>query len=147
MKKYIAVFLTMIMVIGLVACGEEAKPKGITNTAEYENCILTLGDAVVVTTEDGEKTVKIEATYTNNGNEPMYAYCSFAVRAFQNDVQIDEISDINGDEASLIKEIKNGESISVAYVFKMEDDSQVEVLIGEPTADQTTIGRQEYLRE
>ena len=77
----------------------------------------------------------------------MYAYCSFAVRAFQNDVQIDEISDINGDEASLIKEIKNGESISVAYVFKMEDDSQVEVLIGEPTADQTTIGRQEYLGE
>ena len=26
MKKFITVFLTMIMVIGLVACGEEAKP-------------------------------------------------------------------------------------------------------------------------
>ena len=147
MKKLIAVFLTIIMVIGLVACGEEAKSKEFTNTAEYEDCILILGDASVVTTEDGKKVIKVEATYTNNGSEPMYAYCSFAVRAFQNNVQIDEISDINGDEASLIKEIKNGESISVAYVFKMEDDSLVEVLIGEPTADQTTIGRQVYLGE
>lgn len=147
MKKLIAVFLTIIMVIGLVACGEEARSKELTNTAEYEDCILILGDASVVTTEDGKKVIKVEATYTNNGSEPMYAYCSFAVRAFQNNVQIDEISDINDGEASLIKEIKNGESISVAYVFKMEDDSQVEVLIGEPTADQTTIGRQVYLGE
>ena len=87
---------------------------------------------------------ELDATYTNKGSEPLYAYCSFAVRAFQNDVQIDEVSDINGDEASLIKEIKNGETIDVTYVFKMTDESKVEVLVGEPTADQTTIGTKEY---
>lgn len=56
-------------------------------------------------------------------------------------------SDINGNEASLIKEIKNGETIHVSYVFKLKDDSKVEVLIGEPTADQITIGRKEYFGE
>ena len=56
-------------------------------------------------------------------------------------------SDINCNEASLIKEIKNGETIHVSYVFKLKDDSKVEVLIGEPTADQITIGRKEYFGE
>lgn len=56
-------------------------------------------------------------------------------------------SDINGNEVSLIKGIKNGETIHVSYVFKLKDDSKVEVLIGEPTADQITIGRKEYFGE
>ena len=47
----------------------------------------------------------------------------------------------------MIQEVKDGQSISVTYVFVLDDDSPVEVLIGEPTADQTTIGKKLYFEE
>lgn len=144
MRKVISMVLVLMIVFCMTACGSTPETKELTNVAEYEDCVLTLGDACIETTDEGDTIVKVNATYTNKGSEPLYAYCSFAVRAFQNDVQIDEVSDINGDEASLIKEIKNGETIDVTYVFKMADESKVEVLVGEPTADQTTIGTKEY---
>ena len=83
----------------------------------------------------------------NKNVEPLYALSAFAVRAFQNDKELADASDINGDEASLIQEVKDGRSISVTYVFVLDDDSPVEVLIGEPTADQTTIGKKLYFEE
>ena len=87
---------------------------------------------------------KVNATFTNNSDEPLYAMSLFAVRAFQNDKEITDVSDINGADASLIKEVKDGASVEVSYQFKLDDDSPVEVLIGEPTADQDTIGKQTY---
>lgn len=50
-----------------------------------------------------------------------------------------DLSDINGNQSSLIQETKNKAKVSVSYVFELSDESPVEVLIGEPTADQTTI--------
>lgn len=147
MKKLVTILLMFVMILELNACGTSSEKEEITNVAKYEDCVLTLEDATIETTDTGEKVIKVGATYTNNSSEPLYAYCSFAVRAFQGDVEIDEVSDINGNEASLIKEIKNGETINVSYVFKVKDDSKVEVLIGEPTADQITIGRKEYFGE
>ena len=141
-KRFIVVAAVALTVI-MSACGASA-PKELTNVAEYEDCVLSLEQASTDTLESGEKVVKVVAT--NNGSEPLYAYCSFAVRAFQHDKQIEEISNINGDESSLIQEIKNGSSISVTYVFKLVDESEVEVLVGEPTADQTTIAKQTYLK-
>lgn len=91
--------------------------------------------------------VKVEATYTNKNAEPLYALSAFAVRAFQNDKELRDISDINGDEASLIQEVKDGQCVSVNYAFILDDDSEVEILIGEPTADQTTIGQKTYFKE
>lgn len=143
-KRFIVVVAVALSVI-MSACGASAT-KELTNVAEYEDCVLSLEQASTGTLESGEKVVKVVATYTNNGSEPLYAYCSFAVRAFQHDKQIEEISNINGDESSLIQEIKNGSSISVTYVFKLVDESEVEVLVGEPTADQTTIAQQIYLK-
>ncbi len=143
-KSFIVVVLSALMIL-LSACGNTPQ-KELTNVAEYEDCVLTLGEATTEIGESGEKVVKVEAVYTNNGSEPLYAYCSFAVRAFQHDTEIEEISDINGNEANLIKEVKAGKSITVVYVFKLVDDSEVEVLVGEPTADQTTIGKQVYLK-
>lgn len=143
-KRFIVVVAVALTVI-MSACGVSA-PKELTNVAEYEDCVLSLEQASTDTLDSGEKVVKVVATYTNNGSEPLYAYCSFAVRAFQHDKQIEEISNINGDESSLIQEIKNGSSISVTYVFKLVDESEVEVLVGEPTADQTTIAKQTYLK-
>jgi len=144
MKKILSLLLTLMMVFSITACSSNEVQKELTNKAEYENSILELGEATIVTTENGEKVVKVEATYTNNDAEPLYALSAFAVRAFQNDKEIMDASDINGDEASLIEEVKNGQSTMVTYVFVLDDDSPVEVLIGEPTADQTTIGKMVY---
>lgn len=144
-KKHFIIGVVVALSIFFSACGTSA-PKELNNVAVYDNCVLSLEKASIETLESGEQVVKVVATYTNNGNEPLYAYCSFAVRAFQHDKQIDDISNINGDESSLIQEIKNGSSISVTYVFKLVDESEVEVLVGEPTADQTTIAKQTYLK-
>lgn len=147
MKKIFVLLLTVVMVLTITACGSNETEKQLTNKAEYENSVLELGEATIFTSENGDKVAKVEATYTNNDAEPLYALSAFAVRAFQNDKELADASDINGDEASLIQEVKDGQSISVTYVFVLDDDSPVEVLIGEPTADQTTIGKKLYFEE
>lgn len=147
MKKIFVLLLTVVMVLTITACGSNETEKQLTNKAEYENSVLELGEATIFTSENGDKVAKVEATYTNNDAESLYALSAFAVRAFQNDKELADASDINGDEASLIQEVKDGRSISVTYVFVLDDDSPVEVLIGEPTADQTTIGKKLYFEE
>lgn len=147
MKKLITLLLAMVMIFTVTACGSTETQKQLTNTAEYDNSILELEEANVVTTDNGDKVVKVEATYTNKNAEPLYALSAFAVRAFQNDKELTDISDINGDEASLIQEVKDGQCVSVNYAFILDDDSEVEILIGEPTADQTTIGQKTYFKE
>ena len=147
MKKLITLLLVMVMIFTVTACGSTETQKQLTNTAEYDNSILELKEANIVTTDNGDKVVKVEATYTNKNAEPLYALSAFAVRAFQNDKELTDISDINGDEASLIQEVKDGQCVSVNYVFILDDDSEVEILIGEPTADQTTIGQKTYFKE
>lgn len=147
MKKLIILLLAMVMIFTVTACGSTETQKQLTNTAEYDNSILELEEANIVTTDNGDKVVKVEATYTNKNAEPLYALSAFAVRAFQNDKELRDISDINGDEASLIQEVKDGQCVSVNYAFILDDDSEVEILIGEPTADQTTIGQKTYFKE
>lgn len=144
MRK-LAVFLTIIvMMIVLTSCGSMAVETKYTNKAEYEKSVLELGEANIITNDSGENVVVVEAIYTNNSSEPLYALSAFAVRAFQNDMQLIDVSDINGDEASLVQEVRDGQSIAVTYVFLLEDNSPIELLIGEPTAEQATIGKQIY---
>lgn len=143
MKNVFVVVLTVFLLVSLTGCGGET-PKELTNIGEYDECTLELLDATKIVTEDGIQAVRVNATYTNNGADPLYASCSFAVRGFQNDVEMNDLSDINGSEESLVREIKNGQSLSVSFVFELTDDSEVEVLIGTPTADMETVGRAVY---
>lgn len=136
---------TALFALALTACGSVAQE--VTNVASYEDWQLELKDAEVFTDSEGNRRVRINAVYTNNSEEPLYALCSFAVRAFQNDVELDDYSDINGDEAELICEVKNGKSINVSYVFDYPEDTEVEVLVGSPTADMVTLGKQVYFSE
>ena len=144
MKKMITVLCTLILAVSLVGCAEEAPPKEITNTAEYEDFVLVLGEAEKFTDDTGMNMVRVNATYTNNSQDPYYAASCFAVRAFQNDKELDEYTNVNGEEDNLAREIKNGETIEVSYCFALTDDSEVEILIGTPTADMETIGKQVY---
>lgn len=58
---------------------------------------MIVGDANIVTLDTGETVVKVEK-YTNKDVEPLYALSAFAVRAFQNDKELLDVSDINGGE-------------------------------------------------
>lgn len=142
MKKIVLFLISFVLVLSLAGCGTPQKE--LTETAEYEDFTLVLGEAERFTDDTGRNLVRINATYTNASQDPYYVLSCFAVRAFQNDKQIEDVSNINDGEAALIREIKNGETIEVSYVFELEDESAVEVLVGEPTADQTTIGRKLY---
>lgn len=142
-----AVLTILILAVSfcLSACGSTKEtPKELTNTAVYEDFTLVLNNAVLETAENETQVLRVNATYTNNSNEPYYAFQCFAVRAFQHDKQIADVSNVNLGEATLIQAIKNGQSIDVSYVFELVDLSEVEILIGEPTADQTTIGKASY---
>lgn len=143
MKRLFITLCMLVMVFSLAGCGEVTQQE-LTNVGTYDDCVLELKNAEVFTTDEGQQMVKVYATYTNNGEEPLYALCCFAVRAFQNDIELDEYSNINGDEAELTREIKNGASIDVAYVFELPEEAEIEVLIGTPTADMDTIGKQVY---
>ena len=67
MKKLATLMLVVMMAFSITACGstEETK-KELTNTAEYEECVLTLGDAEITTNDNAEKLAKANATLTNN---------------------------------------------------------------------------------
>lgn len=115
------------------------------SVAEYDGCKIELKDAVKATDEEGNNIIRINAVFTNNNEEPLYGSSCFAVRAFQDDKELEDMTDINGEDKNLIVEIKNGKSIDVSYAYKLDSDKDVEVLVGTPTADQDTIGKKTYV--
>lgn len=142
MKKILSILCAAMMVLSMTGCGTEQTE--LTNTAVYEDWQLELTGAEKFTTDEGQQCVRVTGVYTNNSADPEYGLACFAVRAFQSDKELTDCTDINGDESSLTVEVKNGTSIDVAYVFELTDESEVEVLIGTPTADQDTIGKAIY---
>lgn len=146
MKKFIRVCLAIVMMLSFTACSgaETEKENELTNVANYEETVLELSDADVITTEDGRNVLRVEASYQNNGTDGMYAMCSFSVKAFQNDKEIADISDINGAEAGLIQEVKEGKTVQVSYLFELSDSSDVEVVVCTPTANEDVIAKRTY---
>ncbi len=126
----------------LAACGT-TEPAELTNKAEYENTALELLEAEVLATANGN-VIKVKATYQNNATEPQYCLSSFAVKAYQNNTELTDVSDINGEEAVLIQETANGANLSVQYAFLLSDTSPVEVKVCTPTAEQNVIARKVY---
>lgn len=142
-KSKVAVIVAcLIAVISLVGCNSEVK---LTNIAEYEDCTLELMSGTVETTDTGVQVLRVTATYTNNNSEPLYALCSFGVKAFQNDTEVADLSDINGTESVLIQEVKDGKSLSVSYIFELNEESPVEVVVCTPTAEEKPIAKVIYL--
>lgn len=155
--KFVKTCLCIAAVSGLAACSSggsntdttkesaaSATKPADTSVAVYEKTKLELKDASKTTLDDGTKAILVNATFTNDGSDGIYAMSAFAVNAFQNDTQIEDASDINGDQASLTTEVKNGKSIDVQYCFKLSDDSPVEVDVCEPTADQNKLVEKTY---
>lgn len=137
MKK-VWLILTCFLVL-LVGCSR-TEPVQIGTVAEYENCKAELLEAEFDTAEN---TVKVYVAYTNNGSDGMYMFESFVVRAFQNDTELTNLTDIN-DDGKLITEVKDGQSITGTYIFELTDSSTVEVRICTPTANEELLTVREY---
>lgn len=141
-SKVAYIVATMLLIVSLSGCGTESQESPeLTNTGVYDGYTLTLESATPETDDTGKQLIRVNATYKNDNSNPAYAYSCFSVRGFQNGQELTEISDINGSESELIKEIQTGESLDVSYLYELSDNSDVEILIGEPTADETTIGK------
>lgn len=147
MKKAAIMLFAALLLALLTACGAEPDETIITNTAVYDDMSLELLDGSITAGEDGREYLVIEAVYKNDQTDPCYALCSFVVKAFQDDVELEDCSDINGADADLIKEVRNGEEITVTYRFALNGRSAVEVLICEPTANEATLARRSYSLE
>jgi len=149
MKKVFAILIMLTMVLVFTACGSEgeAEPEQeITNIAVYEDTQAEIMDAEFYDTDDGTHAVRVNFKFTNNTDEGLYMSECFSVHAFQNDTELNDITDINedpaeGNSAELIREVKGGESLECSYVFECSDDSDVEVRVCTPTADEELLAQ------
>lgn len=116
----------------------------ISDVASYDNYTLTLKDASSAIQEDGTNVIYVNAIFKNESVAGTYAYSAFSVKAYQNGEELLDASDINGDEANLIKEVKDGATENVTYAFQLNDASNVEIDICEPTAEANKIGTKTY---
>jgi len=144
LKRLLSFCMVFMLMMGLVACGEVATQKELTNIAEYEGCTLELLDATISATEDGKTVIKVMANYKNDNADALYSYCSFAVKAYQNGTELMDVSDINGSEVALIQEVKDGALLQVCYAFELSDSSDIEVNICTPTADAIVKAKKVY---
>ena len=92
--------------------------------------------------------MRVHFKFTNNQSDGLYMYECFAVR---NDTQLDNITNVNedsetGDSAELIREVKNGASLEGSYVFRLSDDSDVEIRVCTPTADEELLAQKIFTR-
>ena len=152
MKKIFTILMAAVMVFALSACEAESNTeaeKEITDVAVYEDTQADILDAEFFTTEDGTSAIRVNFKYTNNSADGLYMYESFAVHAFQNDTELNDITDINeepevGNSAELIREVKDGASLEGSYVFVLSDDSDVEVRVCTPTADEELLAQKVF---
>ena len=138
MRKLIKCILAILICAITVGCTEESS-KELTNIAEDEDTILELKDIEVE-----NDIVRVHAIFTNNTKDGLYAFQSFGIKAYQNEKELVDSTDINDVDANTILEVKNGKSIDVSYSFVKEDDSDVEVNVCSPTADEEVIATKVY---
>ena len=120
--------------------GTESKDTS-SGIAAYEGKTLEFGEATV---ENGE--IRINVTFTNNTAEPIHAMSAFAVKAYQDDAEIDNVNDLDNGKLGkpLIQEVKNGKTSSGVYSFKLKSKSDVEVWVCTPTASAEVLTKKTY---
>ena len=123
--------------------------ESVGTVAAYDNYTAELLEADFYTDDNGKSIVRVSVNYTNNNSDGMYMLESFVVKAFQDDTELVDLTDINDDKQSvtLIKEVKDGQSIAGSYVFELSSTSPVEVRICSPTADEELLAMREYAYE
>jgi hypothetical protein len=91
-------------------------------------------------------TLTVRIRFTNNSSDGFYALESFACMAYQDGIELEEVTDINDDEmgAALIRGVKNGVSIEGEYKFTISGDSDIEFFICTPTAEEKILAKKVF---
>ena len=120
---------------------EEVEYEEQTDIAVYEETEAEITGAEITETDDGIQIIRVYFNFTNYSDKGMYMYESFVVKAFQDGKELTDITDINDDSESvnLIKEVKDGANIEGSYVFELTNDSEVEIRVMTPTADEEVL--------
>jgi outer membrane lipoprotein-sorting protein len=126
----------------------EPQEETLGTVAEYDGCTVELQEAEFFT-RDGQNMIRVYMTFTNNNSNGLSLFESFSIKAFQNDIEIEDCTDINDDELSIpiIREVKNGASLVGSYVFAISGTDDVEILVRTPTADEEVLAEKVYTYE
>ncbi len=151
MKKFVRAGILLSVAAALLAgCGSEAKSTKKENEWKRAEMIEEAavpdfpardkGYTLNIThgKTDGEY-ITVHATYTNNNKEPAYAYNSFRFKAFQDGVELEDCSDLEGEQASLALEVKDGATALVSYKFRLISESDIEVMACMPTEEEEVL--------
>ena len=110
-------------------------------TASYNDQVMEILDGSI----NGD-TLTVRIRFTNNSSDGFYALESFACMAYQDGIELEEVTDINDDEmgAALIRGVKNGVSIEGEYKFTISGDSDIEFFICTPTAEEKILAKKVF---
>ena len=123
----------------LIVNTETESPETETETPSDGALVLKDGEYVTevlggkfLTLDDGQKALQVNVRFTNNSSEGIYALAAISIMAYQNDIEVEDITDINqdsseGNSGNLTVSIRNGKSIEGSYTFALTDDSPVDV--------------------
>lgn len=121
MKKLLAIVLTCVLILGLVACGT-AEPKEPEHTLSFK-------EGKLVTMNETEY-VGIFFDYTNKSGETTLPCDAINVKAFQNGTELTVIVYTGQKTEGAIQcdtSVQPGTTANVVWLFEKQDDSKVSV--------------------
>ena len=120
---------------------EEDEDQEVGLIASYDDQVMEILDGSI----NGD-TLTVRIRFTNNSSDGFYALESFACMAYQDGIELEEVTDINDDEmgAALIRGVKNGVSIEGEYKFTIYGDSDIEFFICTPTAEEKILAKKVF---
>ena len=120
---------------------EEDEDQEVGLIASYDDQVMEILDGSI----NGD-TLTVRIRFTNNSSDGFYALESFACMAYQDGIELEEVTDINDDEmgAALIRGVKNGVSIEGEYKFTISGDSDIEFFICTPTAEEKILAKKVF---
>lgn len=146
MRKYTVILtFALILTLALSACtGNTADTATTTEATEVEttidrqnmNKIANYGSTLLeitgvefLTSENGDHMVRVNALFANMAPQPRNVQDAFVVKVVQNGEIMQDLSDINGTESSQATESRNAQDVEVSYLFRMDDLSQIKLVV------------------
>lgn len=153
MRKFLVLFIGAVLAISLCSCdfsdttsgGTDSKAPATTTTAEKAddgNKVMdTEGDIgdyhiKIVSAKKGKDYSKkdvliVTYQWTNNGDDEQMFSTAFSVSAYQNGVECDDITMVDGvDTQKSLSKIKPGATLEVQKPYVLDGDSDVTIEVG-----------------
>ena len=147
MKRVMAILLTTVIIAILTACssGGAAPAEPVKEgVAVYDKTQIEILDAEFtdkykdINDAEGIPAIMVRFHFKNDGTEPLYAFESFGIDAYQDGIELDFISlndNVHEEAHNVIRGVKDGAELDFMMAFATKSDSPVEVRITEPTAE------------